>query len=473
LLLAAATAVLLAALVALAVTASAPQAASKKRGCGSKPTKKSQQRRDTDHDGIPNWRDRDVDGDHIPNGRDRDVDGDHIPNKRDRDVDGDGVRNSRDDDVDGDCKLNTRETDVDGDGKPDPYDTDPYSSGKPLGATARAAAAPAKIPKSFFGLVSNEALAAIGPAQDQEIAAVAATGAGTLRAKLDWASTETSPGVYDFRLWDRFVLAAARANIQVLPVLYNTPSFYPASGGAAGPPQDMSTLARFADAAVRHFGPGGSLWAANPGVPTVPIHSWQVWNEPNYKAFWPTGPNAAGYAGMLKTVAPAIKAADPGAEVVAAGLPESYSNEPAAQYLQELYAAGAKNYFDTVAVHAYARSADQSYEVIKGIRKVMNANGDSKAPIWVTEFGTASGGPTSNYTVDEATQARLVQRTLRGLAQNRNALGLKGLVYYGWQDAPPYNGGKDFWGLHTGLHRIDGSAKPVLSAFDATIQSLE
>ena len=40
-------------------------------------------RRDTDRDGVPNYRDRDLDNDGIRNSRDRDVDGDRVPNRYD------------------------------------------------------------------------------------------------------------------------------------------------------------------------------------------------------------------------------------------------------------------------------------------------------------------------------------------------------------------------------------------------------
>lgn len=40
-------------------------------------------RRDTDRDGVPNYRDRDLDNDGIRNRRDRDMDGDGVPNRYD------------------------------------------------------------------------------------------------------------------------------------------------------------------------------------------------------------------------------------------------------------------------------------------------------------------------------------------------------------------------------------------------------
>ncbi len=72
---------------------------------------------------------------------------------------------------------------------------------------------------------------------------------------------------------------------------------------------------------ARRYGPGGSFWTAHPELAPSPIRSWQVWNEPNIQAFWATGPDPAAYVRMLDAVGAAIRAVDPGAEIVAGGLP--------------------------------------------------------------------------------------------------------------------------------------------------------
>ena len=40
------------------------------------------------------------------------------------------------------------------------------------------------------------------------------------------------------------------------------------------------------------------------------------------------------------------------------------------------------------------------------------------------------------------------------------------------QDAPPFAGGCDFWGLHTGVLRRDGSPKPALDALREAVATL-
>ena len=54
----------------------------------------------------------------------------------------------------------------------------------------------------------------------------------------------------------------------------------------------------------------------------------------------------------------------------------------------------------------------------------------------------------------------------------RKRLKLRGAVYYAWRDQRVYAGGKHFWGLHTGLHRVNGRPKPAFRAFRSTVRSL-
>ena len=49
---------------------------------------------------------------------------------------------------------------------------------------------------------------------------------------------------------------------------------------------------------------------------------------------------------------------------------------------------------------------------------------------------------------------------------------LRGAVYYAWRDQQVYAGGKNFWGLHTGLNRVNGTAKPALASFRKAALSL-
>ena len=51
--------------------------------------------------------------------------------------------------------------------------------------------------------------------------------------------------------------------------------------GAAATPRGTAAYTQFLTALVGRYGPSGSLWAEQPGLPRMPIRDWQIWNEPN------------------------------------------------------------------------------------------------------------------------------------------------------------------------------------------------
>jgi hypothetical protein len=294
-------------------------------------------------------------------------------------------------------------------------------------------------------------------------------GVGLIRQTFDWANVETRPGRYDLRRLDAFVESTSRRRIAVLPILFNPPPFRssaPAGGGRRGtyPPARARDLGHFGAVLVRRYGPRGSFWRERPTVPRTPITAWQIWNEPNLPVYWPAGPDAGEYTELLREAAREVKRADPRAEVVSAGLAESRLGIPFRDFVEDMYEAGAGEVIDTFALHPFARTADGVLRAAESTRQLLEQQGSS-SPIWITEMGWASGGPDSPFTVGERAQALLLRQALSELGERRRTLGLRGVVVYGWKDLPTYPGGQDFWGLHTGLLRRDGSAKPALAAF--------
>src|SRR5689334_2768093 len=96
-----------------------------------------------------------------------------------------------------------------------------------LGAPAAAAA------NDFAGVVANDVYSGSPSYQVKQFTAMQAAGVGVIRQPLDWAAVEIAPGNYDFTTFDRFVTEAAQHNIRVLPVLFDTPSFYKPAGAKA------------------------------------------------------------------------------------------------------------------------------------------------------------------------------------------------------------------------------------------------
>ncbi len=80
------------------------------------------------------------------------------------------------------------------------------------------------------------------------------------------------------------------------------------------------------------------------------VDAWQIWNEPNLPRFW-RSTDAAAYGRLVSRTAPAIRAADPGALVVSAGLsPDGADPYP---FVASAMAAGMAGDIDRLGLHVY------------------------------------------------------------------------------------------------------------------------
>lgn len=329
----------------------------------------------------------------------------------------------------------------------------------------------------FVGVVSEDTYDGDATYRRRTFERQAEAGVGLVRQPFRWDLVETSPGRSDFAAIDAYVAAAARARMRILPILFGTPPFRssaPRAGRRAGgayPPERPADFARYAEAAARRYGPGGSFWTQHPDVPRIPITAWQIWNEPNLPVFWASGPDPMAYTRLLLPAAEAIRRVDPRAEIVSAGLSQSRHGIPFERFARAMYADGAGQALDTLAVHPYASTASGTLAGVRLARRVLQDLGQRER-IRVTEFGWASAGPSSRFTVGERGQATQIAAALSALAANRSRLGIAGVVYYDWRDKPPSAEQSDFFGLHTGLLRADGSAKPALAAFQRAVRAL-
>jgi hypothetical protein len=348
-----------------------------------------------------------------------------------------------------------------------------------LVALACAPAAHAALPHGFVGLYADDSFYGDSAYRLGQMQAQHRAGVRTVRQPFEWWRVETKPGVYDWSGYDGYVGDAARAGLAVLPTLMAPPQFRSSrpstsKSRAMFPPKSDAAFAAFAAAAVRRYGSAGSFWSSHPQIPYVPIRSWQVWNEPNIPNFWRSGPSAKQYVALLRAASAAIRAADPKAEVVAAGLPNSHLGVPFLRYLGRMYAAGANGLFDSLAIHPYATSAAGVVQLAERARALMNRNHD-RARLWITEFGWSTGGDASAFRVSAQGQANRIALAISGLVAERRALRLRGFVLFKWKDsiAPSGLGKGDPWPLHTGLLDAHGAAKPGYWVFGRVVRSLE
>ena len=178
---------------------------------------------------------------------------------------------------------------------------------------------------------------------------------------------------------------------------------------------------------MRRYGPGGAFWREHRELDAEPIEIWQIWNEPNLSSFYSPAVDPAGYAALVEAAAPAIRAVDPDAQILLAGLTGTKSNEKrmsSARFLTELYAVpDVEAAFDGIAVHPYNRTVRGTLDQIDAARAIADRNGDD-AGLWVTEFGWASAGKRRRGTGQEPGRAGARARTgARAPRAQRRALG--------------------------------------------------
>ena len=185
--------------------------------------------------------------------------------------------------------------------------------------------------RDFVGVVAPEVLGASPDDRRRALQAQHRAGIRLLRQTFDWRQIEPQPGVFDFTAYDALMTDAARAGLDVLPVVFGAPSFAAAQARHGAdvtatttfPPHSPQQFADFVRTLAQRYGPHGTFWSANPSLPAHPIRAWQIWNEPNLPAYWGGCPSARGYVALLRAAARAIKRIDRHAEVVTAGIPDS------------------------------------------------------------------------------------------------------------------------------------------------------
>ena len=173
-------------------------------------------------------------------------------------------------------------------------------------------------------------------------------GFGWVKQKFAWRDVENiKKGEYDVYRIDRIVEEVNKADLKLLVRIDRQPQWTqedPTVWIENAPPTNYQDFGDFCGwLADRHRGQ---------------IHAYQVWNEPNLHREWgwqPPDPQA--YTDLLAACYTAIKAADPDAIVISAGLAPTGSADPAQvlsdeEFLHGMYEAGANRYFDVLGLHA-------------------------------------------------------------------------------------------------------------------------
>jgi hypothetical protein len=379
-----------------------------------------------------------------------------------------------------------------------------------LATGGTADAAKRKVPRGWLGVTFGPSIAARHGSVDGELGRMSRAGVETVRVAVYWFQLQPYATRADvprrersrfrrsvdgvptsYHDLDALVRAAARHGLTLAPVVLGAPGW--ASDDRSRPilvPRDPDVYAGLLGALARRYGTGGTFWREHPGLKRRPVRSWQIWNEVSNSWYWDST-WASSYPRLLKASYDAIKAADPRALVVMAGLNtggagQASGSMPSWEALDRIYDGldreGLGRPFDATAAHIYTRTVSDAVRVVQETRKVMASHGDAR-PIDVTELAwPASKGKlrdergrrrTFFAETDKRGMARRLARGIAALASHRRRLGVGAVDWYQWISS--YTGTTDAFS-YSGLRRAHRRAvedMPALTAFRRIAARLE
>jgi hypothetical protein len=321
----------------------------------------------------------------------------------------------------------------------------------------------AKVPADFFGVMADGPLLYNGFDDQGEFDLMQRSGVQTIRMAMPWSAMEAQPGQYDFSTTDPVVAQAATHGFAALPTVTFAPDWaarHP--GNSNSPPEGTQNYANFMTVLVQRYGPNGTFWAQHPELPVRPIREWQIWNEPNQPVFnWSDQPFAHDYVDLLRAARGAVKAADPGAKIVLAGLVGTSWSA-----LAQVYKAGGKGLFDYVAIHPFTLEPKNVLKILDKVRATMQRYHDSGRKMFITEltWPAAKGFAltrTYGYETTSAVQAVKLGQIVPLLVANRRALRLERVYWYTWISSAPDPTNDPF--SYSGLRQLDNNGTSVQS----------
>jgi polysaccharide biosynthesis protein PslG len=323
------------------------------------------------------------------------------------------------------------------------------------------------------------------PTTARDLKLVQDGGFSWVKQRFEWRNVEgRGKGQFEWQEPDRIVDAISQAGLKIIARVDNQPRWastkveFPATA----PPDDLTDWTDYLSAlAGRYRGR---------------IQAYEIWNEPNLAREWgEQKPDPVAYTAMLKASYQAIKAADPQALVVSAGMsPTTESSDqviPDTDFYRAIYAAGAKGSFDILGVHAVAFKAEPcadpavvaadpaltnndpspvtakriyAFRHVEDIRQIMVENGDSDKQMGVLEMGwtidARPGSPYAWYAVDRDTQGRNLVAAFE-CARRRWApwMGFMSVIYI--PDPRWTQQQEQYW---WSIVNPDGSARPAYNA---------
>ena len=269
-----------------------------------------------------------------------------------------------------------------------------------------------------------------------------------------WRDLEPRPGGWDWRQSDRILAEIARRDLGIIVRLGQAPGWARASSQRAArdaPAVDISRWTNYCSRVAERY--------------QGQVTAYQIWNEPNLSREWgDSPPDPAGYVELLAACSEAIRAADPAAILISAGLAPTGNHDDRAMpdniYLDHMYRNRFQQHIDVVGVHAPGYSAPEispdsdealqrwfTFRRVEDMRKIMLNHDDGERQMAIMEFGYTTEQINPDYkwfSVTEAQQAEMLQRAYEyAIANWRPWVGLMVLIYLpdsSWRQAD-----EEFW----------------------------
>ena len=241
--------------------------------------------------------------------------------------------------------------------------------------------------------------------RDRDLDLMKEAGFNWIKQAFSWESIEgAGRGQYDWSIADKVVTHANDRGLKILARLSLDPDL---QGFWAGdPPTNGDAFAEYAGAlAARYNCQAGAIGC---------IQAYQIWNEPNLAREWGgKRPNPAEYVQFLGKAYRAIKAANPNAIVISAGMAPTGDNNDIAMpddiFYDQMYQAmggSSDGYFDALGVHGAGYAAPPeldpaeaasnpkygsyrffAFRHVEDIRAIMEKYGDTAKKVVLLEFG--------------------------------------------------------------------------------------
>jgi hypothetical protein len=252
--------------------------------------------------------------------------------------------------------------------------------------------------------------------------------AGIVWAKqqFSWEEIEKRKGVFDWSKSDQIVATFEKYGMQIIARLDRPPVWARRDKNIPqSPPDNFNDYGDFVEEFVRRY--------------IGRVNYIQIWNEPNIFPEWGNRPvDPEEYVALLEIAYRRAKAANPNVRVLSAPLaitlgegwaPDSdqWRHMNDLDFLEAMYRAGARDYFDILSANAFGLRASPedppdpqqlNFQRVVLARQIMEKYGDKNKAIWINEYGWNAAPPDFPKEAlhwGRVTEQQQAEYTIRGL----------------------------------------------------------